>query len=148
MFHLAMGTVVLLAVCTAFTGSFPGPVAFLSLLPTIAILFAFGWSLAVIAGSANVYFQDTQHLAEVFFQILFYMTPIIWNTAMLGDHPLGWLLRWNPFIPFLSLLRQPLLHGVAPAATTYLYSAGITAAAAAVAALLLSKLQKKLIFQL
>lgn len=148
LFHFGMGTVVLLAVCTAFRGSFPGPLALLSFAPTVLILFAFGWSLAVIAGSANAYFQDTQHLAEVCFQILFYTTPIIWNVSMLGDHSLGWLLRWNPFIPFLTLVREPLLHGVVPGWATYLYAAGLTAATGLLAAYLLSKLQKKLIFQL
>ena len=44
----------------------------LTLVPTLLLLFVFVWSLALIAGFANVYFQDTQHLADVGFQILFY----------------------------------------------------------------------------
>jgi ABC-type polysaccharide/polyol phosphate export permease len=148
MFHFGMGSIVLIAICTAMQGAFPGPIAILSLIPTIAILFVFGWSLAVLGGSANVYFQDTQHLAEVCFQILFYLTPIIWNVGMLGSHSLGWLLAWNPVIAFMTLIREPMLHGVAPSMSHYAYALAVTTMTTAMAAWVLSRLQKKLIFQL
>ena len=47
------------------------------------MLFLLAWSLAVLAGFANVYFQDTQHLCEVGFQILFYLTPIMYPEELL-----------------------------------------------------------------
>src|SRR5262249_2184645 len=53
------------------------------LLASMVILFVVTWSLAVLAGFANVYFQDTQHLCEVGFQILFYLTPIIYPESLL-----------------------------------------------------------------
>ena len=45
--------------------------ALLSLVPTFALLFVIGWSLAVCTGLANVMFQDSQHLVEVGMQIMF-----------------------------------------------------------------------------
>src|SRR5438067_1316042 len=59
LFHYAMGLVVVLLVCSV-TGSIPGAVALLSLAPSVLLLFTFCWSLAVLSGSANVFFQDTQ----------------------------------------------------------------------------------------
>src|SRR5207244_3703621 len=47
------------------------------LVPTVLLLFVFAWSMSVLAGFANVHFQDTQHLTEVAFQILFYASPVI-----------------------------------------------------------------------
>jgi ABC-type polysaccharide/polyol phosphate export permease len=147
LFHYTMGLCVVVGLCTVIRGA-SGAAALLSLAPTIALLFVFGWSLAVLGGTANVYFQDTQHLAEVGFQILFYMTPIIYTPEMLGTHQIGWLLEWNPAAAFITLVRQPLLHGVPPTPGQYLYALTIAAAAAGLASGLLGKLQKKLIFHL
>jgi ABC-type polysaccharide/polyol phosphate export permease len=150
-FHLLMGAIVLVGVC-AFLRGVPGVAALASLLPTLVLLFVFGWSLAVLCGSANVYFQDTQHLAEVGFQILFYLTPIIWRPADLlgspGGQRLAALLQWNPVVPFLTLLREPLLHRAPPSPLEYLHALAITLAAAGLAAGLLGRLQKQLIFHL
>jgi ABC-type polysaccharide/polyol phosphate export permease len=147
LFHLAMGFVVLIGVCAVANG-LPGPIALLSLVPTLALLFVFGWSLAVLFGSANVYFQDTQHLTDVFFQILFYMTPIIYPIEKLAGHRLGWLLQGNPVVAFLTLVREPLLQGSPPTPQQYLYALGIALALAACAAGLIGRLQKRLIFHL
>ena len=59
-------------------------------------MFVFGWALAVLSGTFNVFFQDTQHLAEVGFQILFYLTPIIYRLQDLPRHRLGWRAAMEP----------------------------------------------------
>src|SRR5207253_6352942 len=65
---------------------------------------------AVLAGFANVYFQDTQHLCEVGFQILLYMTPILYKRDMLAKRGFGWLADFNPLSAFLDLIRDPVLN--------------------------------------
>ena len=122
----------------------PGATLYLALL----ILFLFGWSLAVLGGAANVFFQDTQHLAEVGFQIGFYLSPIIWTMEMTAGKAPHWLLQLNPVVPFLALIRYPLLHGTVPPLGTYLYALVVAVAAATAATILLGRLQKKLIFYL
>ena len=37
----------------------------------------------------NVIFQDTQHLVEVLFQILFYLTPIMYPAKLLAERRIG-----------------------------------------------------------
>src|SRR5207237_1426828 len=64
LFHFSMGLIVVAVLCSIMRGV-PGPGAILSLIPSLVILFVLGWALAVLGGSANVFFQDTQHLAEV-----------------------------------------------------------------------------------
>jgi ABC-type polysaccharide/polyol phosphate export permease len=147
MFHLCMGVIVLIAI----TAMLRGPASLLgyaSLAPSLGLLFVFGWSMAVLAGTANVFFQDTQHLAEVGFQILFYLTPIIYRLEDLAGHQLGWLLQLNPVVPFLELVRSPLLHGAPPPVSVALTACGLTALAASIAALILRKMQDKLVFYL
>jgi ABC-type polysaccharide/polyol phosphate export permease len=147
LFHLTMGLTVLVILTSILVG--PPPIAaLLSLLPTLAILFVGGWSLAVLAGSANVFFQDTQHLAEVGFQLLFYLSPIIYRLEDLSKHPLAWLLKLNPVVPFLSLVRAPLLHHQAPEWSLYLSACALTGLLAVAATATLRKLQDRLIFYL
>ena len=68
-FLLGFGIAVVFVWCVNGFGNLP---ALLSLVPTFALLFVVGWSLAVCMGVANVMFQDSQHLIEVVMQIMFY----------------------------------------------------------------------------
>src|SRR5262249_50624790 len=118
------------------------------LLPAIVLLFVLGWSLAVLAGSANVLFQDTQHLSEIGFQILFYATPIMVMPELLERAGLGWFLCITPAVPLLELVRQPILHGHAPSPATYGTAILIVCLFASAAGLTLARLQRRLIFHL
>jgi ABC-type polysaccharide/polyol phosphate export permease len=147
LFHLFVGMCVLTVVCASMRG-FPGVIPLLSLLPTLALMFVFGWAMVALSGTFNVFFQDTQHLAEVGFQILFYLTPIIYRLSDLPRHRLSWLLQWNPLVAFLNLVRAPLLDGVVPTLNQYVYAAAIAAGLAAFAGAVLGRMQKRLIFYL
>lgn len=146
-FHLAMGLTTLILI-TGFMLGLPPVAATLSLLPTLAMLVVFGWALAVLFASANVFFNDTQHLAEVGFQLLFFLTPIIYRLEDMKDNPHFWLWKFNPFVYFLTVVRAPLLHHTVPSVQDLLPALGITVAASAIALALLRKLQVRLIFYL
>ena len=60
-FHFLLGLVIAVVFVwmrARASGNLP---ALLSLVPTLALLFLVGWSLAVCMGVANVMFQDSQH---------------------------------------------------------------------------------------
>src|SRR5205814_7924402 len=84
------------------------PHALLTLPATFLLLLAAGWSLATLAGLSTVFFRDTRHLAEVGFQVVFYLTPIFYPKALLASHGLNWIVDWNPIVPFLELVRLPI----------------------------------------
>jgi ABC-type polysaccharide/polyol phosphate export permease len=118
------------------------------LVPSLTVLFAFGWSLALLAGFTTVHFHDTPHLMEIVFQILFYATPIMYMRDMLRAHRLEWLASYNPVLPFLDLIRDPILYGHVPSLHT-LGSAGLITFGTAIAAgFVLNRLGKRLIFHL
>jgi ABC-type polysaccharide/polyol phosphate export permease len=144
-FMLALCVVVAL---TWFLHGFGNLPALVSLAPALVLLLVLGWSLAVLAAFANVYFQDTQHLAEVVFQLLFYATPIIYDEKLLRDTHMEWLLRWNPFVSILRLVRQPILEGRIPSPMTYATATFVVLAAAAAATMVLGRLQRRLVFYL
>jgi ABC-type polysaccharide/polyol phosphate export permease len=122
--------------------------ALLSLVPTLALLFLFAWSLALIAGFANVYFQDTQHLTDVGFQILFYATPIIYPIEILGNGRLAAVVRCNPLIPFFDLVREPIVHGTVPGPTTFLQAMLTVFVTGLLAVFVCNRAQRQLIFHL
>ena len=124
------------------------PLSLLTLIPTLLLLFLLGWSMATLAGFANVYFQDTQHLTEVGFQILFYATPIIYKRDMLQKNNLTWLADYNPLAAFLELVRAPILKGEIPAMETFGIAAATVLILGVAASFTLAKLQRRLIFQL
>jgi lipopolysaccharide transport system permease protein len=145
-FLVAFGVAILLA--TVLNGA-PGALALLSLVPSLALILVLGWSLAVLGGLANVHFPDTSHLAEVCFQGLFYLTPIIFpREHLLHDRQLALLLNYNPLVFFMRLLREPILDGHVPSLDTYL-GAGLTVLLlASLATYLLRRLEPHLIYHL
>jgi ABC-type polysaccharide/polyol phosphate export permease len=144
-FLIALGVVVVVS------GILKGSVNFLallSLIPSVALLFVFVWSLAVVAGFANVFFNDTQHLSEIGFQMLFYATPIIYGPELLEKKHLGWVIQVNPINAFLRLIREPILDHRMPAFSSYAWACLFAMGSTIVAGILLGKLQRKLIFKL
>jgi ABC-type polysaccharide/polyol phosphate export permease len=120
----------------------------LSLLPTLVFLLLLGWSVAVLTGFANVYYQDAQHLCEVGFQILFYGTPILYEAELLRDRGLGWLLFVNPLVPLFDLVREPLLLGRVPSALTFAWAGAVVVVVLAAACATLVCLQRRVIFRM
>lgn len=148
-FLVAMGLVVGMLAILALGGWRPwNPLGVVGALPGLGLLFLLCWSLAVIFGTMTVYFHDVQHLSEVGFQMLFYATPIMYQASLLESHGLGWLLRVNPVVVMLRLVREPLLDGTLPSLGSYAQGLALIALAGGVACVLLARIQKRLIFHL
>ncbi|GIW81938.1 MAG: sugar ABC transporter permease [Gemmatales bacterium] len=123
----------------------------LATLPMVAIglsiLLVFGWSMAVLAGYINTIFRDVQHITDIAFQILFYLTPILYPSEILVRSHLAVFVKYNPLTYFLRILREPLL-GALPSWRAYAIALGCTVAVTAVAVPLLGRLQRKVILYL
>ena len=145
--HFLLALVVVLGLAWYFQGV-GNLLTLIHLVPAVTLLLILGWSLALLAGFANVLFQDTQHLVEVAFQLLFYMTPIIYPEETLEANRMGWLLQYNPLVAFLRLFREPILLGRAPAPATYATACVVVLVVACSAILTLARWQRRLIFYL
>jgi ABC-type polysaccharide/polyol phosphate export permease len=144
-FTLALSLVIVLAWVLR---GLPSPMALLALLPAWVMLVAFGWSLALLFGLATVRFRDTHHLAEIGLQGLFYLTPIFYPAEVLTSRGLGWLLQFNPLMPFLSLLRTPILDGQWPVVSVWAAASGVLLVTGTAAALAMRQEERQLIFHL
>jgi lipopolysaccharide transport system permease protein len=122
--------------------------ALASLVPTLGLIFLLGWAVALCCGMTNVVFQDTQHLVEVLFQILFYLTPIMYPAKLLAERRIGWLMKFNPLAAFVELLRAPILDGHLPSSGAYLTALTTVVVLLGAATLVLSRFERRLIFYL
>ena len=147
-FHFLLGLGLTVALVWWVNG-FGNLAALPSLVPTLLLLFVIGWSLAVCMGVANVMFQDSQHLIEVFMQIMFYVTPILYKPEALGHGRLARLVGLlNPLASLLELIRKPLLEGQLPSTGAVGISALTGLVAVGAAWLALRRFEKRMIFYL
>jgi len=125
------------------------PLCLLSLIPSFLLLFVFTWSLATLAGFANVHFQDTQHLTEVGFQILFYASPIMYDPRNFEEGSLiRSVLSSNPLVPLFELIREPIYKGQLPSATTFMCATATVLVTFCAAGLTWVRLKRGLIFHM
>lgn len=144
-FALALLIVLVLSVCLR---GFGHTLSLLSLAPGLLLLFLFGWSSATIASLINVHFRDTQHLSDVALQMLFYLTPVIYPAEMLRQRGLGWLVNYNPLACFLDIIRTPILDDQVPSAASFGTAALTVVVTGTAAMVILSRLQRRLVFYL
>lgn len=147
MIHLLFALGVVLTLAWTLKG-FGNLAALVSLVPNLLLLFVFGWSLAVIMGFVNVVFRDMQHILEIAFQILFYLTPVMYPADVLRNSNMGWLALLNPLAAFLKLVREPILEGRPASLRCYLAAGLTTALLATTAVCLLRSLQRRVILYL
>jgi len=122
------------------------------LIPSFIMLFIFCWSISVVASFMTVYFHDVQHLLEVFFQVFFFLTPIMYDKQMLVDRGMRWLLQINPVVTFFELMREPLTDpsvlGMIPTMWAFSKALVVTSIFFAMAIATIRALEPKLIFHL
>ncbi len=152
-FHLAVALVAALILSfslallsSQWTSSYP--LALLSLIPSFLLLLIFAWAVATLAGLAHVFFRDTGHLCEVGLQVLFYLTPIVYPRSLMDQRGFAWLTTWNPFIPLLDLLRNPLVDQSLPSLATFVNATIVVGALLSLALVALARLERRLIFRL
>jgi ABC-type polysaccharide/polyol phosphate export permease len=124
----------------------PGVLVLLALIPTLVLLFLFGWAVALVMSFTHVYFPDTQHLAEVGLQVLMFLTPIMYPPKLLQDNHLGFLLEWSPLAVLLQLIRDPILHGVLPPLHLYANAILLVGLFLALAGWVVARFEHRLIF--
>ena len=146
-FHLCVALVVVVGLSWLCNG-FANIAALPALVPALALVILFGWGMAMLAAMANVFFQDTQHLTEIGFQILFYATPILYPANMLREHHLSWVNDYNPVVLFLRLFREPIVEGHIPSLTTYAAAALAVLLTLGAAAFGLARVERRIVFHL
>lgn len=144
--HYLITLAVVVAVVALMRGSAQPFVMLWAVLPAVLMTALFVWAVATIAGFATVYFHDVSHIVELGAQVLFYLTPIIYRKENLGK--MAWIADVNPVVPFIEMVRLPLVFGTLPDPTVYAYATALTVGFLGLAVGVLGWLQKKVIFHM
>jgi lipopolysaccharide transport system permease protein len=139
---------VLVAILKFGLRGFDNPPEVFSLALGVVVLLFFGWAVTILAGLVNVAFRDTQHILGIVFQILFYLTPILYPAETLQSSSLGAVLAYNPLTPFVDLIREPMLEGRPPSFACFGAAAAITLVLGLLAVASLNYQQRRVIFYL
>lgn len=75
---------------------------------SLSLTFVAGWLVVAIVGVIATRFRDVPMIITSFLQLLFFVTPVMWRPAQLTARA-QFIVDYNPFAIFLSLMRTPLL---------------------------------------
>lgn len=120
----------------AFSGDLAPSVLFLPVLALIQLLLVCG--LAWLASAASVYLRDVTQIVIVGLLLLFYLTPVFYETTRVPDR-YEWVIRLNPMTPLIEGYRDVLVEGHLPPAGPI---AAVTAASVVLAAIGLAVFQR------
>jgi ABC-type polysaccharide/polyol phosphate export permease len=70
--------------------------------------------VVLFISSLNVYFRDLEHLVEVFLNLLFYATPIIYPLSLSKAHHYKNLLLINPLTSLIEAWRELFMYNKVP----------------------------------
>jgi lipopolysaccharide transport system permease protein len=85
-------------------------------LPAIVLLHLLMVSgLALGASALTVHFKDVRDLLANLLTLLFFLTPVLYPLDSIRHIPLvWWVVRLNPFTPFILAYQQALFYGTFP----------------------------------
>ena len=75
--------------------------------------------IGLILGAICARFRDVGQIIMSAIQILFFITPVMWQVDALGNQ--AWILHLNPLAAYFEILRDPLL-GQAPSLFSWFYA--------------------------
>jgi len=94
-------------------GIVPSPVAWLSLVPVIALQCAFTLGLVLALAALNVHYRDVQHIVSNVLLLWFFLTPIVYPATQVPDDVRA-LLVLNPMALFVESYHGIFVSGVWP----------------------------------
>jgi lipopolysaccharide transport system permease protein len=94
------------------TGNFPG-LAYVALVPVLAIHVAFSIGLGICLGVLNVFFRDVGHFFAILLQFWFWFTPIVYPASVLPASVRP-LMNLNPLAHFAAAYQAILVRGEVP----------------------------------
>jgi ABC-type polysaccharide/polyol phosphate export permease len=111
--NLLLALLPLLAILFVTGHPIDSSILFLPVAIVIAALFTLG--AGFLLSPLAVFFSDVVELVGVVLTLLFYMTPIFYPMAIVENHPLFFVVRFNPTRSILEVFRDPIyLHKIPP----------------------------------
>lgn len=94
-------------------------------IPAVLTFVVNGLWVQLFLGVLCTRYRDFTHLIQTIMRVAFFLTPVIWMPAQLGEVVMR-ILWWNPFAHFVWIFRTPLLDGE-PATESWIFVGVVTA---------------------
>lgn len=122
------------------------PVTFEALwaVPGLALVTITGIAMAYLIGMVCLRYRDLVQLVGNGMQILFFITPVMWKETLLPPEK-QWLVDFNPFAVFLSIMRDPLL-GTPVSTGRWIAAIVMTIASVLLALFLIGRYRRRIIY--
>jgi len=115
--NLGLSLIVLFSIMLIVGSPLHATLWFLPVSLTLVGVFTFGVSLALTA--VSVYFGDVREMVQAGMPALMYFTPIIYPITIIPER-FRWLVKLNPLVYVIEIVRDPIYYGILPAPTTLL----------------------------
>jgi len=86
-------------------------------------VFSFGAALALTA--ISIFFGDVREMVQAGMPALMYLTPIIYPLSIVPER-YRWLIKLNPLVYIVEIVRDPIYYGIVPAPRTLLVATVIS----------------------
>jgi len=123
--NLIIGFIVYFGVMAAF--QLPIHAGALWAIPGVLLLILISIAHLIVMAYWGARFRDLAPALSGLFQILFYVTPVIFTAKMLEARGLGFIYQYNPLYYLIEIVRYPLLNGAAPTVNIYYCAFGYCA---------------------
>lgn len=117
--NLSIGFIIYFGV--AYFTQVPMTLATLWFVPGLFLLLLINMAHLIIFAYWGARFRDLTHAASGFFQIIFYITPIVFTADMLKARGIDFVYRYNPLYYLIEVIRYPLLHHQVPPNNIFLF---------------------------
>jgi len=143
-FIVLLHTVIIIIPIWLYFWEFPGPKAFLAIPGVLLVALNLIW-IGIVLAAANTRFPDVAQIVETALQVAVFATPIMWPVSALGER--RFVAEVNPLYHLIELARAPFL-GVAPSALSWIVAAGSAAVGLMLAALVLQRVERRIVYWL
>lgn len=122
--------------------------SWLSIPLIVPVMAMIAWPLATIMAYIGVRFRDLPNALALVLQAAWFVSPVYFRDTMFRNGGLDALVDYNPIYHLMQLIRAPVLYGQWPAPGNYAWCLATIAVLFVIAALMGSRLEKKVIFYL
>lgn len=126
------------------------PISFATLfvIPAMFLLALVAHAHIVLSAHINLVARDFVHALTSALQLLFLITPIVFQAEILKGRGIDWVFQGNPFYHLLQLVRVPLLQGQLPSTLTLAFAGAYLIVVSLLAYYLRQRMHAKVVYLL
>lgn len=116
----------------------------LFLVPGLIITYINAFIYGLILAMIGARYRDVSQIIKSLIQVIFFVTPIMWNPAILPDK-YQYFVKLNPFFSFIEMLRAPLL-GMQPTLLNWVMTLSFTIVGVLILSEFFSRYRSRIIY--